>query len=105
MDAWTVLGTVAGLIGKASGSYMHTIGKTAKKKFDKERHTEEEREEYYRRVNQAHEFADMAEGTICGFSETIKAKSKKNEDDYSDYNDYDEYGSDSYDGYDDYDEN
>lgn len=102
MDAWTVLGTIVGLIGRASGAYMHTVGKTAKKKFDREHRTGEEREEYYQRVNQTHEFADIAEGTICGFGESIKAKSKKHEDDYGGYDVYDDC--DDYDDYNDCDE-
>ena len=56
---------------------MHAIGKTSQKNFDKEHHSGEEREEYYDRVNQTHEFADMTEDTICGFGEKIKSKSKK----------------------------
>lgn len=81
MDVWTVLGTivtlVVTLVGRTSGSYMHAIGKTSHKNFDKEHHSWEEREEYYDRVNQTHEFADMTEDTICGFGEKIKSKSKK----------------------------
>lgn len=79
MDVWTLLGTIVTLVGKASGSYMHTVGKTSQKNFDKEHHSRGEREEYYDRVNQTHEFADMTEDTICGFGEKIKAKSKKEE--------------------------
>lgn len=77
MDVWTVLGTIVTLVGRTSGSYMHAIGKTSQKNFDKEHHSGEEREEYYDRVNQTHEFADMTEDTICGFGEKIKSKSKK----------------------------
>ena len=77
MDVWTVLGTIVTLVGRTSGSYMHAIGKTSQKNFDKGYHSREEREEYYDRVYQTHKFADMTEDTICGFGEKIKSKSKK----------------------------
>lgn len=56
---------------------MHAIGKTSQKNFDKEHHSGKEREEYYDRVNQPHEFADMTEDTICGFGEKDKVKKQK----------------------------
>lgn len=77
MDVWTVLGTIVTLVGRTSGSYMHAIGKTSQKNFDKGYHSREEREEYYDRVNQTHKFEDMTEDTICWFGEKIKSKSKK----------------------------
>ena len=35
MDVWTVRGTIVTLVGRTSGSYMHAIGKTSQKNFDK----------------------------------------------------------------------